>query len=195
MSEKQAKITNTAKPENITYTIGFSGSIEAQEAHGQTELVNSEQLPIKMSSYGGDSKEALEKIGVVVQQRSEGDDLFYDVVLPDGCELVGTDHSMWSRLKLNGSERATIFYKAAFYDRDAFINFVTRFKIEYHNDNNNRYRSVVDSETGNTLFKSAKDDGSGFDHGTSDCKEWLNQKFPKWDDPFEYWGQEIYVKS
>ena len=58
------------------------------------------------------------------------DDLFMEVELPTGWSLKRTDHSMWSNLIDNkGRERASIFYKAAFYDRDAFINFNRRFHI------------------------------------------------------------------
>jgi hypothetical protein len=44
------------------------------------------------------------------------------VSLPPGWKVVPTDHSMWSDLvDAKGEKRASIFYKAAFYDRDAFI--------------------------------------------------------------------------
>lgn len=50
------------------------------------------------------------------------DDLFVSVQLPDGWHKEPADHSMWSDLLDDrGRKRASIFYKAAFYDRDAFI--------------------------------------------------------------------------
>ena len=93
--------------------------IEASEARGQRELSDGSQLP---SDISGDKAE-LEKDGVVFGQPSVDDPLFLDVTLPDGWKIERTDHSMWSKLiDANGRERASIFYKAAFYDRRAFMN-------------------------------------------------------------------------
>lgn len=93
------------------------GGVEAQEAQGQRDLVNSSKLPKEMM---GQSRESLVAAGVVIG--SDADDLFVNVTLPDGWKLVPTDHSMWSELSdETGKSRYEVFYKAAFYDRDAFI--------------------------------------------------------------------------
>ena len=53
------------------------------------------------------------------------DPLFVDAQLPDGWRVEATDHSMWSNLLDDqGMVRGSIFYKAAFYDRDAFMHVV-----------------------------------------------------------------------
>ena len=45
--------------------------------------------------------------------------------MPNGWKKQATDHSMWSELiDDKGKVRATIFYKAAFYDQRAFLNLV-----------------------------------------------------------------------
>jgi len=50
------------------------------------------------------------------------DDLFTSVTLPEGWHKEATEHAMWSKLiDDQGRERASIFYKAAFYDRSAFM--------------------------------------------------------------------------
>lgn len=68
-------------------------------------------------------------MGIVIND--EYDDLFWNVTLPDGWEIKATNHDMWNELYDDkGRIRATIFYKAAFYDRDAFINFKTRYSIQ-----------------------------------------------------------------
>jgi hypothetical protein len=93
--------------------------IECQESAGQRSLVNSAVLPFK-----GDW-EALKKMGVMVTSSDSAADLFYECTLPDGWQKKATDHSMWSELlDQNGLVRASIFYKAAFYDRDAHIDIV-----------------------------------------------------------------------
>lgn len=96
------------------------GGIEQQEAQGQQNLVQSTTLPIK-----GDW-EVLERWGVV--QGEPIDKLFCHCTLPDGWTKAPTDHSLWSSLvDARGLIRASIFYKAAFYDRDAFFHKISRF--------------------------------------------------------------------
>ena len=60
------------------------------------------------------------------------DDLFVSCVLPEGWSKRPTDHSMWSDLVDNKDRvRARIFYKAAFYDRRAYLSTETRFIVTY----------------------------------------------------------------
>jgi hypothetical protein len=103
---------------------GHSGdAIERQERRGQDALVNSRALPVKFNSG---TKEQLEGFGVVFGEPI--DDLFCNATLPSGWKKKATGHSMWSKLiDEQGRERASIFYKAASYDRDAFINVSRRF--------------------------------------------------------------------
>jgi hypothetical protein len=98
------------------------GGIEEQEAQGQQNLVRSTTLPIK-----GDW-EVLERWGV--QKGEPIDKLFCYCTLPDGWTKAPTDHSLWSSLvDARGLIRASIFYKAAFYDHDAFFHSVRRFTV------------------------------------------------------------------
>jgi hypothetical protein len=113
-------ITNTSKVErNPGWLFGGNPrAIEAQEARGQQELVESEQLPVRINEGG---REKLEALGVVFMP-CVGDDIFRSVKLPKGWKKVLTDHSMWSNLVDDkGVVRAQIFYKAAFYDRSAHM--------------------------------------------------------------------------
>lgn len=124
MSEK--KITNTEQDPQPSWLLGgHPQGIETQEALGQRELIVSEQLPIKVNfPYGANAKELYESMGIEVVGPTERDDQFYDVKLPAGWKKVGTGHAMWTDLVDDkGVKRASIFYKAAFYDREAFINF------------------------------------------------------------------------
>ncbi len=113
------KITNTTTQKRNILD-GLPGMIEASETHGQQEFINSTQLPIK-GSCGG--KEYIDR-NIKIIGISEGDELFYDVELPAGWSKKATDHSMWNTLLNDKDEEiGNIFYKAAFYDRNAFINF------------------------------------------------------------------------
>ena len=69
------------------------------------------------------TKARYEQLGITII--GDTDDLFYSVALPDGwrVELDG-ESSYWSYLYNDKNERvASMFYKAAFYDERAFINF------------------------------------------------------------------------
>lgn len=119
-------ITNTTKSPRIDWLFGGNpNAIERQESEGQQELIKSSQLPRKINFPRGiDVKEKYESLGIKVVSNTHEDDLFFDVILPDGWQLKATDHSMWNNLIDNtGKIIATIFYKAAFYDRAAFVNF------------------------------------------------------------------------
>ncbi len=123
MSDKRAP-RNTAAERPIVHLAEAmtnpNGFIEAQEAQGQRGLVNSDTLPTNLR---GNAREQLEAAGVKFGDVVEGDSLFQYVELPEGWEKRATSHSMWSELvDETGTVRATIFYKAAFYDRDAFLN-------------------------------------------------------------------------
>lgn len=118
-------ITDTSKKPMLGWLFGGNpGAIEAQEAEGQKEPANSSQLPKKVNSpRGSDAIKKYEELGIKVDG-SGSDDLFLNVTLPAGWAVKPTDHSMWSHLvDAEGKERASIFYKAAFYDRGALINF------------------------------------------------------------------------
>ncbi|WP_339193961.1 hypothetical protein MKY95_19360 [Paenibacillus sp. FSL P4-0176] len=110
---------------------GQSSTIERQEKRGQTELTNASRLPCKYNGNlheQGTYIERLREMGIETvqdynEQYSKGD-LFFDVKLPDGWNIKPSEHHMWSYLTDNkNNERASIFYKAAFYDRDAFLRF------------------------------------------------------------------------
>jgi len=180
------------------------GGIEAQEAQGQKDFVADETLP-KEFLYS--TRQELESMGVTFGD--DIDDLFVSVQLPEGWKKVPTAHSMWSRLlDERGRERASIFYKAAFYDRNAHISVTKRFTYSVqpiNGWNNPNYREgewrcvVLDSdkviwEHPNYLEPEPKyDDNKWHDwydkkqklsqHG----KDWLDDNYPDWNDVTAYW--------
>ena len=96
------------------------GGIEAQEARGQQEFAANSTLPRSGNSWNSSCREQLEEMGIVFGE--DVDDLFVEVKLPEGWKKVPTDHSMWTDLvDEKGRKRASIFYKAAFYDMSAHI--------------------------------------------------------------------------
>lgn len=125
------KVRNTTKDHPFLKLLVANGGIEIQESQGQRELVSSSQLPKSLGGYGKkDILKVYEDMGVKVKGETEGDDIFLDVILPEGWRKESTEHSMWSELlDSKGRSRASIFYKAAFYDRSSHISLNNRFSI------------------------------------------------------------------
>jgi hypothetical protein len=95
-----------------------SAPILRQERDGQRQLVNSDRLP---ADIRGDRAE-WEALGFTFGDPDPGDPMFMPATLPPGWKREGSDHAMWSYLlDQHGRRRASIFYKAAFYDRRAFM--------------------------------------------------------------------------
>jgi len=115
-----------------------SDGIERQEKQGQKELIYSSQLPLKWgcNSDRVELFKQYEKMGIKIDIAGikKDDNLFIDVELPEGWSKQSTEHAMWSNLiDDKGRIRAQIFYKAAFYDREAFINFSPRYSYDFIN--------------------------------------------------------------
>lgn len=117
-------MNNTSLNPKIEWLFGGNPqAIKDQEARGQKELVDStnQTLQILPTNMPLEAREYLEKNGVEFIGEIPDDDMFQHVKLPEGWEIRSTDHSMWTELVANGEKVASIFYKAAFYDRSAFL--------------------------------------------------------------------------
>jgi hypothetical protein len=98
---------------------GRGGSpIVAMEKRGQQQLVNSDRLP---SDLKGDRAE-WDALGFTFGDPDPDDPLFMPATLPEGWKREPADHDMWSYVTdQHGRHRVEVFYKAAFYDRSAFM--------------------------------------------------------------------------
>ena len=98
------------------------GGIEAQERAGQATFARSETLPKDCPRLH------LEHLGFVFGE--DADDIFVYVTFPQGWSKRPTEHAMWTDLLDDkGRKRAGIFYKAAFYDRDAHMILDCRYTV------------------------------------------------------------------
>lgn len=149
------------------------------------------------------TKAQYEKMGIIIL--SEYDDLFYNVELPVGWAIRATEHSMWNELLDDtGRKRADFFYKAAFYDRDAFINFTTRFhiKVEHTAPADSRYEVWRSSDfigrvmDGNNIVIETETVPSTGDYTKDDkikgelrdtLKTYMNNNYPDYEDINAYW--------
>ena len=179
--------------------------IPDQEKQGQRDLVyGRNRLPKNMQRC---TKSQFEQMGI--QFVGEHDDLFYDVVLPDGWKINETQHSMWSKLvDEQGRERASVFYKAAYYDRHARISLATRYNASYAPmlgwDNPKHYDGGwkgVATDCGVLIWESEpiekEPDSSARDNWLAWCERrdnlavsaenWLDGQHPDWRNPLAYW--------
>ena len=163
------------------------GGIEAQEAAGQTTLVANSTLPIDMPA---DAKKNLEECGFKFGEKV--DDLFVTVTMPPGWRKVPTSHSMWTELHDDkGRRRASIFYKAAFYDKRADLRMDRRYALNNYADSadEEQYETVA-TDCGKTIHSFGTRVHSDFDAGDGHAlaaEAWLNEHFPNWRSPFAYW--------
>lgn len=103
------------------FQMGLPGAIERSEAAGQRELLVSDVLPV--DAHGDDEK--MVALGFTFGAVVEGDPIFRAATLPDGWKREGSDHAMWSYIvDERGIKRVGIFYKAAFYDRNASMHLI-----------------------------------------------------------------------
>lgn len=98
---------------------GTDGAIQEQERAGQAQLVNSDRLPADLN---GDSISSFEALGFTFGHPDPRDPLFHPAALPEDWKREASDHDMWSYIVDHlGRRRVAVFYKAAFYDRRAFM--------------------------------------------------------------------------
>jgi hypothetical protein len=200
--DRKRKVTNTSEevrrdPMMMFAEMLFGGTgnaIERQEERGQREFVMSDTLPIE--GTGGENEAILLNLGFKLGEPVHGDTLFRYAELPEGWKREGSGHSMWSYLvDAKGNKRASVFYKAAFYDRNAHMSLERRFHWSTHyNDDDTAYSYVMDGDK--EVFRSdvvvIRNSDRSYNHGVLDeaqekTKTWLNQNYPDWQNPMAYW--------
>lgn len=177
--------------------IGPEAAVPLIERRGQTELTQSTKLPNK----GSNDPESLES-PIKWGPRPTGDALFRDATLPEGWTKKGSDHPMWSYVRdEKGRTRAEVFYKADFWDRDAFIRFSRRFyaSSRYNDDGSITYfvmdkgqgdkeeaiyaetPKLPDRETDVVARYKAEDEAR------KRAADWLAERYPDHQNPNAYW--------
>jgi hypothetical protein len=206
MSEKRVP-HNTSReaeehPENIlreSMIFGVGDAIVRQEAQGQHSFVTSDTLPTKMDAgpwSKSDAKVILEAAGVRFIGPIEGDSLFQYVELPAGWTKMRTEHAMHSRLlDAHGRERATIFYKAAHYDRRADLFLSCRYRVifDYDRFEHNDQVGVAQIMDGETCLYEVEIPAQGkpqyqiIEESRQAAFTWLDKHYPEWRNPAAYW--------
>ncbi len=179
---------------------GEKNVLENMEKEGQSFAVNSSRMARKMRP----SREAWEKLGFVFSD-IEGDDVLCNAVLPEGWSIKATDHSMWNNIyDEKGNERGSMFYKAAFYDRDAHMNLERRYHIcTVDKDGDSNIVEVYFGNSKEKLFVAGELEHNPDAPSAERRKfydeeeklrelaiEYANENYPEWEDPTAYWDIE-----
>lgn len=180
----------------LVQTMG-DGGIERMEERGTKQLTESSVLPtdglVEKHTRGTPHAEWAAKCGIKILDVVEGDSVFVNVELPEGWKQERTDHGMHNSLvDEQGRKRASIFYKAAFYDRSAHIHPVRRFApgLEYHNDGRPRFAVVKDC--GVIVWQGAdlnpeENEWVASDNARAEAVAWVSEHHPEWEDVNAYW--------
>ena len=160
------------------------------------------------------TEEAFRRTGIKFGPADSEDPMFMSAELPEGWKKVGSDHSMWSKVvDEKGRERLSIFYKAAFYDRDAHIDLCSRFSVSYECDDYEKprpdrlYFGVV-KDAGTEIYRSEgipenelADDADaetrykhkwGNELARDTARAWADENLPEgWDDLVKCWDVEV----
>jgi len=177
----------------IGASAGAPGAIEASEAAGQKQLVESTDMPLELSGmkYGENGKPLFEQAGFTFGAKI--DDLFQQATLPPGWRREATGHSMWSDiLDEHGRKRVSVFYKAAFYDRKAHARLNHRYHagIDYDCDPKSRPTRACIFDQGVAIAAFPIEDPESYNSGNAAEKAAvaeLNARFPDWLNPLAYW--------
>jgi hypothetical protein len=99
--------------------VHIPGAVEATEKAGQAAFVaDATALPVKIRPP--DTEAAFVALGFTFGEPIDG--VFREATLPPGWVKVATGHDMWSEIHdETGRKRVAVFYKAACYDRNAFM--------------------------------------------------------------------------
>jgi hypothetical protein len=167
------------------------GGIEAQEKQGQQTLVNKDILPAECPRK--------ELISLGFKFLGPYDDIFVSVEMPADWKKVPTDHDMWSDLVDDkGRKRASIFYKAAFYDRSAHMHLIKRFSINQNWDALMKMQmqyfvkdgdDIIIYKTDLITFKKNYDEEyyKIEKELSSEAKTWLQKNYPDYENTMAYW--------
>lgn len=174
-----------------------------EEKEGQCSMIGGTRLPKRISRVNKTSWEELsQRCGI--QIAGDSDELFYQVQLPDGWQIVGGDHPMWTTLKDDkGRGRALVFYKAAWYDERAELHLCYRYQFvnDHDSDKPNIIVNVIDygqgpeaeviHEVGRVSRKHEQDmdmENISLENALHvAAKQWLEVNYPDYRNCYAYW--------
>ena len=179
---------------------GEANVLEHMEAEGQQKAVKYTMVAKRMRP----NREVWEKLGFTFSD-IPGDDVLCKAELPEGWYLEATSHSMWSNI-IDEQERTrgSMFYKAAFYDRDANMSLSSRYDVcsDYIDDNYTKIEVYFGNEN-EKLFvagqvctpRDASRELRIANYREEErlrelAKKFAEENYPDWQDVTAYWDEE-----
>lgn len=129
--DERPVVDNTTEEDPVErnpYGMPVASAVLAQEARGVAQLVGAQQMSKDLATR---DKEHLEALGFKIHRPTPGDDLFYDVTLPEGWkkEYSREDSRTINFIDPQGRIRIFQWYKGASYDRSAYGALHRRFSV------------------------------------------------------------------
>lgn len=124
------KPDDTSKASPLELLVRGQRGLAQMEAEGQRQLVQSASLPADLASLSTRAEDfaLMTSWGFELGSPFPDDPMFMPVKLPPGWSKKASDHDMWSHVvDAKGRERIAVFYKAAPYDRRAFMRLEPRY--------------------------------------------------------------------
>ena len=177
--DKKRILPKRLNAHSIPEEIRWNGVEDSMEWDEKEKIVTQNNIEYTKQQY--------EKMGITILD--EYDELFWNVILPDGWEVRATNHCMWNDLYDDKKrKRAEYFCKGSFYDRDAFVNFKTRYRahVDHVADPGSAYeiwkksdfqRYVKDGE--NVIFTTERMAVTGSYKGDDEVMDILQKKLDK----------------
>ena len=170
---------------------------ENMEAEGQQEAVNRTMLAKRMYPSRAD----WESLGFTFVDIPD-DNVLCHAELPEGWSIEATSHSMHINiLDANGLKRGSMFYKAAFYDRNASMSLERRYGIfrKYFEENPRTFEVYFGNEqeilfVAGKVVKPTNGTEEEIDAAYAEAErlekialEWANENYPEWENIHAYW--------
>ena len=162
-----------------------------------------EQGEVLMSREMDPSKEEWEQLGFVFTDIPD-DNVLCKVTLPEGWSLNNISLSTCNIIDENGMTRGSMYYNPTFYDRKAFMNLETRYKVcSYYVDSE---RSTTEVFFGNgdeklfiagqvhiprdITFEERRAKYYKIDELRAMAKKFGDENYPGWESVHTYWKNE-----
>ena len=169
-------------------------------------IKDEEELPIlesvKMAKDMRPSREDWEKLGFFFAE-IPSDDVLCRAILPEGWKISKTEHPLWSEIfDENGRKRGSMFYKDAFCDRNAYMNLIPRYKVDYDfvddvntevyfgNDQEKLFVAGQVSIPKDAPLEERMAKYTERDRLMYIARKYADENYPDWEDIHAYWNDE-----
>lgn len=179
---------------------GEKNVIEHMEAEGQQQACKCSYVAREMYP----NRYAWERLGFVFTD-IPNDCVLCKAILPEGWSIQPTEHSMWNNiLDEKGRKRASMFYKAAFYDRDANMRLRCRYgvrsnyiddehttsEIYFGNENEKLFVAGQIHIDENLSWEEKRPLYNKEDKLRDAAEAFGKENYPEYEDPLAYWDEE-----